>query len=134
MFTETTFEAGNVKVCARFRPPNRIEKNKGSKIVIKVSDDHIGVVVKDPEKRGKGKTFVFDRVFDTDSTQEEVYKYSADPLVEQVLKGFNVTMFAYGQTGSGKTYTMEGVPESQGIIPRMVEHVFDAIMGEEMDM
>jgi len=121
-------------VCARYRPPNRFEKKHGSKIVIKVTEDHIGVVVKDPEKRGKGKTFVFDRVFDIDSTQEEVYKYSADPLVEQVLKGFNVTMFAYGQTGSGKTYTMEGVPESQGIIPRMVEHVFDAIMGEEMDM
>jgi len=128
--------AGNVKVCARFRPPNKFERKKGSKLVVKVTSDHIGVVVKDTENshHSKGKTFSFDRVFDTDSTQEEVYKYSAYPLVEQVLKGYNVTMFAYGQTGSGKTYTMEGVPDSQGIIPRMVEHVFDTIMGEEMEM
>lgn len=126
--------AGNVKVCARFRPPNRIEKTKGSKLVVKMSDDHIGVAVKDPESRNKSKLFSFDRVFAQDSTQEEVYRYSADPLVEQVLAGYNVTMFAYGQTGSGKTFTMEGVPEARGIIPRMVEHIFDAIMGEEMEM
>ncbi len=29
------------------------------------------------------------------------------PIVEEVLEGFNCTIFAYGQTGTGKTYTME---------------------------
>jgi len=28
--------------------------------------------------------------------------------IEDVLKGFNSTIFAYGQTGSGKTFTMFG--------------------------
>jgi len=28
--------------------------------------------------------------------------------VEEVVRGFNSTIFAYGQTGSGKTYTMFG--------------------------
>ena len=29
-------------------------------------------------------------------------------LVEQVLCGYDTTVFAYGQTGTGKTFTMEG--------------------------
>jgi len=28
--------------------------------------------------------------------------------VNEVLEGYNCTIFAYGQTGTGKTYTMEG--------------------------
>lgn len=54
------------------------------------------------------KTFTFDRVFDAKSTQEEVYADAVDPLVTEVLEGYNGTVFAYGQTGTGKTYTMEG--------------------------
>lgn len=29
--------------------------------------------------------------------------------MEQVLAGYNCTVFAYGQTGTGKTFTMEGI-------------------------
>ncbi|KYN94437.1 kinesin-5, partial [Plasmodium gaboni] len=29
-------------------------------------------------------------------------------IVDEVLEGFNCTLFCYGQTGTGKTYTMEG--------------------------
>jgi hypothetical protein len=36
-----------------------------------------------------------------------VYNLNSDS-VEDVLRGFNSTIFAYGQTGSGKTYTMFG--------------------------
>lgn len=32
-------------------------------------------------------------------------------MVNEVLDGFNCTIFAYGQTGTGKTYTMEGTTE-----------------------
>lgn len=30
------------------------------------------------------------------------------PIIENVLEGYNGTIFAYGQTGTGKTHTMEG--------------------------
>ena len=36
------------------------------------------------------------------------------PIVEEVLEGFNCTIFAYGQTGTGKTYTMEVSLPSSG--------------------
>jgi kinesin family protein 5 len=33
--------------------------------------------------------------------------------INNVLKGFNSTVFIYGMTGSGKTYTMFGSLQSQ---------------------
>jgi kinesin family member 5 len=75
--------------------------------------------------------FTFDRVFDMNTTQREVYEKSAKPIIEGVLMGFNGTVFAYGQTGSGKTHTMQGPDvenlELQGIVPRMVRTVFNRI-------
>jgi Cdc6-like AAA superfamily ATPase len=47
------------------------------------------------------------QVFDPDSGQEKLYRMAIKPIVEEVLEGFNCTIFAYGQTGTGKTYTME---------------------------
>lgn len=48
------------------------------------------------------------------------------------MKGFNGTIFAYGQTSSGKTFTMEGPSidseENKGLIPRMMDEIFDCIM------
>ena len=48
-------------------------------------------------------------MFDELSTQQEVYEQSSFSLVENVLNGYNGTIFAYGQTGCGKTHTMLGV-------------------------
>ncbi len=51
--------------------------------------------------------------------------------MENVLEGFNATVFAYGQTGCGKSYTMQGPanagPEGRGVIPNAFVHVFDAV-------
>jgi len=38
-------------------------------------------------------------VFGPDSKQERVYKQAIVPIVQEVLDGFNCTIFAYGQTG-----------------------------------
>lgn len=40
--------------------------------------------------------------------QIDVYNAVVSPLLEEVLAGYNCTVFAYGQTGTGKTFTMEG--------------------------
>lgn len=37
-----------------------------------------------------------------------MYKSVVHPLIDEVLSGYNCTVFAYGQTGTGKTFTMEG--------------------------
>jgi kinesin family protein 3/17 len=76
--------------------------------------------------------FTFDTVFNEDSSQLEVYEYTAKPAVQCVLKGYNATILAYGQTGTGKTHTMEGFKYNsqdpqRGIIPRCMEEIFKYI-------
>ena len=72
---------------------------------------------------------MFDYVFGQDSSQDSVFNRIARPVVDDVLKGFNGTIFAYGQTGTGKTYTMgilESVEdEAAGVIPRAIARIFD---------
>lgn len=52
--------------------------------------------------------FTFLKVFGPKSQQRSIYEQAIAPIVNEVLDGFNCTVFAYGQTGTGKTYTMEG--------------------------
>jgi len=82
---------------------------------------------------GSDKSFTYDYVFDTASTQDEVYIDTTKSLIEGCFEGYNATVLAYGQTGSGKTFTMgtgfelDTKPELLGIIPRAVRHLFDGI-------
>ena len=50
--------------------------------------------------------------------------------MDAALSGFNGTIFAYGQTGSGKTWSMTGIPEQEGIIPRLNRKLFQRIKEE----
>jgi len=74
--------------------------------------------------------YFFDKVCKPNASQEKVYEDAAKSIVKDVLCGYNGTIFAYGQTSSGKTHTMEGVmgdPVKQGIIPRIVQDIFNHI-------
>lgn len=80
---------------------------------------------------------MFDRVFKPNATQEKVFNESAKSITADVLAGYNGTIFAYGQTSSGKTHTMEGVigdSVKQGIIPRIVEDIFNHIYSMEENL
>ena len=37
-----------------------------------------------------------------DSTQPEVFSIIAQPLIKDILQGYNATILAYGQSGTGK--------------------------------
>ncbi|KAK3114501.1 hypothetical protein LTR53_007142 [Teratosphaeriaceae sp. CCFEE 6253] len=120
--------ANTIKVVARFRPQNKIEVAAGSEQVVDfTSDDTCSVT-----SRENSGAFTFDRVFPSNTPQHDVFDYSIRNTVDDVLAGYNGTVFAYGQTGSGKTYTMMGSDindEGQkGIIPRIVEQIFSSIM------
>ena len=65
-----------------------------------------------------------------DSRQSDIFDFSIRSTVDDVLNGYNGTVFAYGQTGAGKSYTMMGDmvdEETKGITPRIVEQLFAAI-------
>uniref|UniRef100_A0A672Q5L8 Kinesin-like protein n=1 Tax=Sinocyclocheilus grahami TaxID=75366 RepID=A0A672Q5L8_SINGR len=111
-----------IKVMCRFRPLNSSEVTRGDKYVAKFQGEDSIVIA--------GKPYVFDRVFQSNTTQEQVYTACAQQIVKDVLGGYNGTIFAYGQTSSGKTHTMEGNlhdTDAMGIIPRIVQDIFNYI-------
>jgi len=57
-------------------------------------------------KKVKDMKFGFDKVFDENVSQQEVYEATTRGLLDSVLDGFNATVFAYGATGCGKTHTI----------------------------
>nr|XP_058914278.1 kinesin-1 heavy chain isoform X2 [Kogia breviceps] len=112
----------NIKVMCRFRPLNESEVNRGDKYIAKFQGEDTIMIASKP--------YAFDRVFQSNSSQEQVYNDCAKKIVKDVLEGYNGTIFAYGQTSSGKTHTMEGKlhdPEGMGIIPRIVQDIFNYI-------
>uniref|UniRef100_A0A8C1WHC2 Kinesin-like protein n=1 Tax=Cyprinus carpio TaxID=7962 RepID=A0A8C1WHC2_CYPCA len=71
--------------------------------------------------------FRFQKVFDQTANQEEIFEAIAKPVADNVLAGYNGTIFAYGQTGSGKTFTITGGAENyndRGIIPRTLSYLY----------
>ncbi|XP_076328454.1 kinesin-like protein 3A isoform X2 [Tachypleus tridentatus] len=84
---------------------------------------------------GQDKAFTFDYVFSPENTQEEVYTKVVKKLIDNLFKGYNITVLAYGQTGSGKTYSMgtaysisvQDDESKKGIIPRAVCDIFEGI-------
>lgn len=120
-----------VRVAMRCRPLSQKEIIDSRQITVDISPKVKQIIIfsKSGEPDNE-KTFTFDMVYDMNSTQAEIYKETAHPIVESVMEGFNGTIFAYGQTGTGKTHTMEGKldPEDmRGIIPRAFQHIFEEI-------
>ncbi|GMK55466.1 hypothetical protein CspeluHIS016_0205220 [Cutaneotrichosporon spelunceum] len=130
----------NIKVVCRFRPMNRMEAEAKSERCVAITDDSLTVAMKSagslagPEKDG----FTFDRVFDEESTQQDIFDFGVKSIVEDVMTGFNGTLFCYGQTGSGKTFTMMGADIEnaalKGLIPRITEQIFASIVAAESNI
>jgi kinesin family protein 18/19 len=78
-------------------------------------------------KRVKDQTFAFDRIFDQNASQGEVYENTTRNLLDSVLDGYNATVFAYGATGCGKTHTITGTAQQPGIIFMTMQELFERI-------
>ncbi|KAK3646464.1 tubulin-dependent ATPase kip3 [Elasticomyces elasticus] len=116
-------------------------KSKGIRSVIKVVDEKC-LVFDPPEensvqrfgraampmgKRVKDQTFGFDRVFDENTTQADVYEATTKSLLDSVMDGYNATVFAYGATGCGKTHTITGTAQQPGIIFLTMQELFEKV-------
>nr|CAD7461691.1 unnamed protein product [Timema tahoe] len=106
-------EDHQITVCIRKRPLNRKETTRKEVDVISVPSKN-QLVVHEPKlkvdltKYLENQHFRFDYAFDDSCSNDLVYKYTAQPLVQTIFEGGMATCFAYGQTGSGKTHTMGG--------------------------
>lgn len=93
----------------RFRPPNELERRENGNIVVDIDQEtstHVKINSSTSSSSDAAGGFTFDRVFGMQSSQSEIFEYGVRSIVEDVMAGYNGTVFAYGQTGSGKTFTM----------------------------
>ena len=124
--------AANVNVICRFRPMNDLERTSGNEQICDYTSPTSLTFHSSREKNVY--RFNFDRIFPPSSTQNDIYDFGVKGIIDSVLDGYNGTVLAYGQTSSGKTYTMQGEMDDerkQGIIPRMISHVFKHIYKNE---
>lgn len=102
--------ASRVKVSVRVRPPfsDEIQAADNFYLTVNVPEAKIegkfGNVILGRPNSDKQRSFVFDHTFSPATSQAEIYSVIAEPIVSDVLRGVNGTIFAYGQTGTGKTY------------------------------
>ncbi|XP_062107845.1 kinesin-like protein KIN-14T [Humulus lupulus] len=110
---------GNIRVFCRIRPI-AVPENFGQLKPVAALDSS-NVVLK--LAKNKNKTYSFDKVFHPGSSQDEVFA-EVEPVIKSALDGYNACIFAYGQTGTGKIFTMEGIPQSPGVVARAMEAIF----------
>lgn len=121
-----TGEVNNIKVVARFRPHNENEiklQDEGGLPCVQFLDQSSLLV--------NNENYTFDRIFDPQSSQRDIFDFSVTQTVDDLFNGYNGTVLAYGQTGSGKSYTMMGSSindeDKKGIIPRIADAIFEKI-------
>ncbi|XP_077178085.1 kinesin-like protein KIF18A isoform X2 [Paroedura picta] len=134
----------HVKVVIRIRPENQKERDGNFSKVLQVVDKHILVFdpkveevsffhgkklpYRDLNKRlNKDLKFVFDAVFDENSSQLEVFEHTTKTVLDGFLNGYNCTVLAYGATGAGKTHTMLGSPEDPGVMYLTMVELYNAM-------
>ncbi|CAM4582953.1 unnamed protein product [Lepidochelys olivacea] len=130
----------NIQVVLRCRPFNVSERKANSHAVVDCDHARKEVSVRTGGVTDKTarKTYTFDMVFGAQAKQIEVYRNVVCPILDEVIMGYNCTVFAYGQTGTGKTFTMEGErsPNEEytweedplaGIIPRTLHQIFEKL-------
>ncbi|KAJ0978513.1 hypothetical protein J5N97_013987 [Dioscorea zingiberensis] len=133
----------NVQVLLRCRPLSEDELRVNTPAVISCNELRREVTaIQNIANKQIDRTFAFDKVFGPTSQQKDLFDLAVSPVVNEVLEGYNCTIFAYGQTGTGKTYTMEGggkkmkdgeLPSDAGVIPRAVQQIFDILESQNAD-
>ncbi|XP_016319433.1 kinesin-like protein KIF11 [Sinocyclocheilus anshuiensis] len=130
----------NIQVVVRCRPFNTVERKSASHTVVECDQNRKEVMVRTGGATDKAarKTYTFDMVFGPSAKQIDVYRSVVCPILDEVIMGYNCTVFAYGQTGTGKSFTMEGErsPNEEftweedplaGIIPRTLHQIFEKL-------
>ncbi|XP_008070412.1 kinesin-like protein KIF2B [Carlito syrichta] len=128
-------EDHRICVCVRKRPLNQRETTMKDLDIITIPSANVVMVHESKQKVDltrylENQIFCFDHAFDDTASNELVYQFTAQPLVESIFRKGMATCFAYGQTGSGKTYTMGGTFSgraqdcSKGIYAMVAQDVF----------
>lgn len=116
--------AHRIKIAARVRPRLDHEIDDEGIQVSHMPGSLSCINVPNPRDLSQIFNFPLSSCYDQNSTQEEIFERDVRPLIDVVYSGVTVTIFAYGVTSSGKTHTMQGTKVEPGVIPRVVEAMF----------
>uniref|UniRef100_A0A5B7AQB9 Kinesin-like calmodulin-binding protein n=1 Tax=Davidia involucrata TaxID=16924 RepID=A0A5B7AQB9_DAVIN len=111
---------GKIRVFCRLRPLSEKEIAEKERTVLTSLDEF---TVEHLWRDDKTKQHIYDRVFDGNATQDDIFE-DTRYLVQSAVDGYNVCIFAYGQTGSGKTFTIYGSDSNPGLTPRATSELF----------
>lgn len=133
----------SLKVAVRARPLNNRELELGSKCIIQMEGQKTTIFntklygemgMEGDKGRDYKKEFFFDYSYWSADPkdqhfikQEQVFNDLGQGVLDSAFEGYNACLFAYGQTSAGKTYTMTGVNEEVGLIPRICKGLFQYI-------
>ncbi|KAK3341800.1 P-loop containing nucleoside triphosphate hydrolase protein [Lasiosphaeria hispida] len=135
-------ETTNINVVVRCRGRNEREVRENSAVVVSTEGAKGKLVELSMGPTAlSNKTYNFDRVFSQAADQSIIFDDVVKPILDEMLAGYNCTIFAYGQTGTGKTYTMSGdmsstlglLSDEAGIIPRVLHALFNKLDVDETD-
>ncbi|RKF55208.1 Kinesin-like protein bimC [Erysiphe neolycopersici] len=130
---ENDDEETNINVVVRCRGRNEREVRENSGVVLSTNGvKGVNLELSLGPNSLNNKTYHFDKVFSSAADQAIIYEDVVKPILDEMLSGYNCTIFAYGQTGTGKTYTMSGdttekfnlLSDNAGIIPRVLHSLF----------
>lgn len=98
-----------------------------------VGPGHSTLKIHDSEET-KAKQFRFDRVFQPQSTNPEIFDEVLMLVRTTATEGAHAVIMAYGATGTGKSYTLTGddraSPRIPGLVHLAASRIFDIIPGE----
>ena len=123
-----------VRVAVRVRPLNEREISGGQSEAWDVGSGGLHLKRARRERsscltgkklESKDATYLFDHVFDKDSSTATVYETIAQDIVRDAMEGYHSSIFAYGQTSCGKTHTM--MHAERGIVALAVKDIFSYI-------
>ncbi|XP_067858548.1 kinesin-like protein KIF11 [Heptranchias perlo] len=130
----------NIQVVIRCRPFSLTERKSNSCNIVDCDPvkKEVSIRASGPGNDKGAKKYTFDMVFGPLAKQIDVYKSVVYPILDEVIMGYNCTIFAYGQTGTGKTFTMEGERSQKeqytweedplaGVIPRTLHQIFERL-------
>ncbi|XP_041476311.1 kinesin-like protein KIF20A isoform X9 [Lytechinus variegatus] len=127
-----------MKVYLRVRPFTNAEVEGGESQECMDQENNTTLLMRAPKnsfafkssQRGFGEMnhkFTFSKIFNEDTSQKTFFDETMLATVKDFIDGHNCLLFTYGVTNAGKTYTIQGVPQDGGILPRSLDVIFNSI-------
>jgi hypothetical protein len=116
-----------MKVVLRIRPVTNVDyklsrgKTSGPELCVNLKADGQTIeLIKDPYS---SRHFRYSHIFSSSTTQEVVYDYACEEIIQGYLQGYHSSIICYGQTGTGKTYTMFGLMDQWNFTPNQRQNL-----------